>query len=59
MRSQTDSQQEIQMYYTITLITVHVINNLLAQRWPIMLSERAVYAELVLCEKLKQIAISA
>jgi len=45
-----DSQQEMQMYYTITLITLHVINNLLAQRWPTMLSKRAVYADLELCK---------
>ena len=39
----------------ITLITLHVINNLLAQKWPPMLSERAVYTELELCYRLKQI----
>jgi len=33
----------------ITLITPHIINNLLAQEWPLMLSERAVYTELELC----------
>ena len=33
----------------ITFITQHVTNNLLAHRWPSMLSERAVYTELKLC----------
>jgi hypothetical protein len=33
----------------ITLITLYVINNLLAQIWPPILSERAVYTELELC----------
>jgi hypothetical protein len=30
---------------TVTLITIHVLNNLLAQKWPPMVSESAVYAE--------------
>jgi hypothetical protein len=38
-----------QMYNGITLITLHVINNSLAHRWPPMLSERTVYTELELC----------
>ena len=33
----------------ITLITLHIFNNLLAQKWPPMLSEMAVYTELELC----------
>ena len=49
----------MQMYIGTTLITLHVINNLLAQRWPSMLSERAVYTELELCYRLKRIFISA
>jgi len=49
MRSQTDSQQKLQMYNCIILIILQVINNLLAQRWPSVLSERAVYKELDLC----------
>ena len=38
-----------QTYNSISLITLHVINNLLAHRWPPMFSERAVYTELELC----------
>ena len=34
----------------ITLITLHVINNLLAQKWPPILSERAVYTEMELLQ---------
>jgi len=37
------------MYVVVTLINVHVLNNLLAQKWPPMLSGSAVYAELKLC----------
>jgi len=44
-----DLRHEMQMYNGITLITPHVINNLLGQRWTTMLSERAVYTELDLC----------
>jgi len=33
----------------VTLINLHVLNNLLAQKWPPMLSESEVYAELKLC----------
>jgi len=47
------------MYNCISLITLHVTNNLLAQRRPSMLSERAVYTELELSYRLKQIFISA
>jgi len=32
----------------VTVITPHVINNLLAQKWSQALAESAVYAELVL-----------
>jgi len=40
----------MQMYVgVVTLITPHVLNNLLAQKWPPMMSESAVYAELKLC----------
>jgi len=40
----------MQMYVgTVTLITVHVLNNLLAQKLPPMVSQSAVYAELRLC----------
>jgi len=40
----------MQMYVGIvTLITVHVLNNLLAQKRPPMVSQSAVYAELRLC----------
>jgi len=40
----------MQMYDgIITLITLYVICNLLAQKWPPVLSERAVYTELELC----------
>ena len=40
----------MQMYVdTVTLITVHVLNNLLAQIWQPMVSQSAVYAELRLC----------
>jgi len=39
----------MQMYNGITLITLHVINNLMAQRWPPMLSQGAVYADMELC----------
>jgi len=46
------------MYNGITLITLHVINNLLAHRWPPMLSERAEYTELELCWRLQQSFIS-
>jgi len=47
------------MYTGTNLITLYVINNLLAQRWSPMLSERAAYTELELCYRLKQIFISA
>jgi len=33
----------------ITSIILHVINNLVAPKWPPMLTERAVYTELELC----------
>jgi hypothetical protein len=33
----------------VTLITVHVLNILLAQKWPPMVSESTVYIELELC----------
>ena len=46
------------MYYRITLITLHVVNNLLAQIWSSVLSERAVYLELELWQRLKQIFIA-
>jgi len=49
MKSQTDSQQKMQMCNCIILIILQVISNLLAQRWPPVLSERAVYKELELC----------
>jgi len=40
----------MQLYVgVVTLITLHVINDLLAQKWPTMLSESAVYAKLKLC----------
>jgi hypothetical protein len=47
---ETDLRQlaQKQIYNGITLIILHVNNNLLAQRWPTMLSERAVYKELKL-----------
>jgi hypothetical protein len=48
----------MQMYIGITLITLHVISNLLCQRWPPTLSERSVYTGLELCWGLKQIFIS-
>ena len=48
----------MQMYIGITLITLHVISNLLCQRWPPTLSERVVYTGLELCWRLKQIFIS-
>jgi hypothetical protein len=35
--------------YGISLITLRVTNNLLAQRWPIMLSKRTEYTELESC----------
>jgi len=38
-----------QIYNGITLITLHVSNNLLACWWPPLLSVRAVYTELGLC----------
>jgi hypothetical protein len=37
----------------ITFITQHVTNNLLAHRWPSMLSERAVYTDTELCLRIK------
>jgi len=37
------------IYNCITLITVHVINNLFAHSLPLMLSEKAVYSEVELC----------
>jgi len=37
------------MYNSIIVIIVQVIYNLSAQRWPPVLSERAVYKELELC----------
>jgi hypothetical protein len=50
MRCQALSQHEMQMYVGIvTLITLHFLNNLLAQKWARMSSESAVYTELVLC----------
>ena len=52
------NRHEMQMYNGITLITLNVINNLLAQRWPSTLSERAVCTELELCQRLKKIFIS-
>ena len=48
----------MQMYNRTSLITLHVINNLLVQRWLSMFSERAVYTELEFCYKLKRIFIS-
>jgi hypothetical protein len=52
----SDSYHEMQTYNgIITLITLHVINNLLAQKWPPMLSERAVYTEMELNYRLQQI----
>jgi len=40
----------MQMYSgTITSITLNVLNNLWAQKWPPMVSESAVYAVLKLC----------
>jgi len=37
----------MQMYVGIaTLITLHVLSNLLAQKWPPMVSDSALYAEL-------------
>jgi len=33
----------------VTLLTVHVLHSLLAQKWPPMVSQNAVYAELRLC----------
>jgi len=40
----------MQMYVgTVTLITLNVLNNLLAPKWPPMVSESAVYPELKLC----------
>ena len=38
-----------QMYNGITLITLHVSDNLLAHWWAPLLSLRAVYTELELC----------
>jgi hypothetical protein len=38
-----DLKQIANLKADVTLITLHVINNLSAQSWPIMLSERAVY----------------
>jgi hypothetical protein len=42
----------------ITLIALHVISNVLVQKLPPMLSERAVYTQLELCYRLKYIFIS-
>jgi hypothetical protein len=53
-----DLRHKMQMYNGITLFTLYVINNLLAQRWPPMSSERAVYTKMELCYGLKQIFIS-
>ena len=40
----------MQIYVSIvTLITLHVLNNLLDKKWPPMVSESAVYAEEDLC----------
>jgi len=39
----------MQIYNCAILISLQVINNLLAQRWPPVLSERTVYKELELC----------
>ena len=49
MRFQSLGLHEMQLYHIIvTVITPHVINNLLAPKWSPALSESAVYAELVL-----------
>jgi len=37
------------MYNGITLITLHIVNTLLAQRLPPMLSDRSVYTEMEFC----------
>jgi len=42
----------------LTVINLHVSNNLLAHWWPPLLSVRAVYTELELCQRLKQSFIS-
>jgi len=39
----------MQMYVGIvTLMTLHVLSNLVAQKWPSMVSDSALYAELKL-----------
>jgi hypothetical protein len=48
----------MEMYNGITLITLHVVNNSLAQRWLPMLSERTGCSQMKLCYRLKQIFIS-
>ena len=49
MRSQALSLHEMQMYVgTVTLNKLHVLNNLLAQKWPSIVSDSALYAELKL-----------
>jgi hypothetical protein len=48
----------MQMYSCIiTLITLHVLNNLLTQRRPPMLSESAVHTELQLCKGQQEILL--
>jgi hypothetical protein len=49
MSSQVLSQHEMQMYVGIgTSITLHILNNLLAQKWPLGVSETTLYTELEL-----------
>ena len=47
MSSQAISLHEMQMYVGIgTLITLHIISTLMAQKWPSGVSEIALHAEL-------------
>jgi len=46
----------MQMYVgTVTSITLYVLSNLLAQKWPPMVSDSALYAELKLQLTLEEI----
>jgi len=48
MGSQALSQHEMQMYVGIgTLITLYVLSNLMKQKWPTMVSDSALCAELM------------
>ena len=47
----------MQMYNGIYLITLQLFNNLLDQRWPPILLEKAECTELELCSRLKQIKV--